>query len=211
MLKKKVTVNFINAHCFNIAQIDNEYLDILNSSTYVLNDGVGIKLGGKILGVPVVENLNGTDLIPKILKMCEIEGYKVFLLGAKQKNLTDALRRAANLYPDLNIDGHDGFFINENKLICKINTFKPDIIITGLGVPKQEKFTNRNLTKFNTQVVLNGGAFIDFLSGNVPRAPRVLRSLNLEWLFRLYLEPRRLWKRYFIGNILFFINITRNK
>ncbi|GAF19996.1 N-acetylmannosaminyltransferase [Bacillus sp. JCM 19046] len=109
--KKKVTVNFINAHCFNIAQIDNEYLDILNSSTYVLNDGVGIKLGGKILGVPVVENLNGTDLIPKILKMCEIEGYKVFLLGAKQKNLTDALRRAANLYPDLNIDGHDGFLL----------------------------------------------------------------------------------------------------
>lgn len=211
---KVINVFFLNAHCFNVAQRDTEYRNIINAATFLLNDGIGIKLGSILKSIKITENLNGTDLTPKVLSLCEMEGFSVYLLGATEKNLKNAILNIKKSYPRLQIAGyHHGFFDLENEMIEKINATNSDVLIVGMGVPVQEKFIYRNDKVLNCKARIAVGAFIDFASGNISRAPLLIRKLKMEWIYRLLMEPRRMWKRYLIGNILFFYNLlkaTRN-
>ena len=205
---KNVELFFLNAHCFNIAQKDREYFGILNSCDYLLNDGIGIKIASKIEKLVLKKNMNGTDFIPKIVEMASKNDYKLFLLGAKDGIAEAAANKLKEKFEGIQIVGtHSGYGL-DNNLIEMINNSKADILVVGMGVPLQEKWIRDNKSKLaNVKLFVGGGAILDFLSQRIQRAPLFMRKFGLEWVFRLYLEPNRLWKRYLLGNFLFFYYI----
>ncbi len=205
---RSIELFFLNAHCFNLAQKDREYFDILNSCDYLLNDGIGIKIASKIEKLVLKKNLNGTDFIPEIAEMASKKGYKIFLLGAKDGIAEEAAVKLKEKFEGLQIAGvHSGYGLDESVLEM-INNSKADILIAGMGVPMQEKWIRENKSKLGSvKLFVGGGAILDFLSQRIRRAPLLMRKIGLEWLFRLCLEPGRLWRRYLVGNFLFFYYI----
>lgn len=205
---RSIELFFLNAHCFNLAQKDREYFDILNSCDYLLNDGIGIKIASKIEKLVLKKNLNGTDFIPEIAEMASKKGYKIFLLGAKDGIAEEAAVKLKEKFEGLQIAGvHSGYGLDDSVLEL-INNSKADILIAGMGVPMQEKWIRENKSKLGSvKLFVGGGAILDFLSQRIRRAPLLMRKIGLEWVFRLCLEPGRLWRRYLVGNFLFFYYI----
>jgi len=203
-------IAFVNAHCFNVSQKDTEYRKALLGANLILNDGIGVKIGMRLKKQSLKENMNGTDFIPRVLELSSIEKKNVFFLGGKPGVSDIAVKNVQSQFPDLNIVGsNDGYFIDSDEVIKKINSLKTDVLIVGMGVPRQELWIAENKNKLNTKVCIAGGAIIDFQAGNVKRAPVWIQKLHLEWVYRLVQEPRRLWKRYFIGNAMFFLNLYK--
>jgi N-acetylglucosaminyldiphosphoundecaprenol N-acetyl-beta-D-mannosaminyltransferase len=200
----------LNAHCFNIAQKDTEYKDALEGCTFLLNDGVGISIAGKLVGVDFKENLNGTDLIPELIDFFASNGMTIFCFGAREDVIEKAVRNIEADYPDLSVVGYtDGYVEDPASIVDQINLSQADVVILGLGVPRQELWVARHGNQLKSvKVSVSGGAIFDFLSGNVMRAPRVIRRIRLEWLFRLIQEPRRLFSRYVFGIFLFFYYVV---
>lgn len=209
------TLFFLNAHCFNIAQKNEKYFNALQSSDYLLNDGVGISIAGTLKGIKFQDNLNGTDLIPLIIKEGYVDNQTFYLLGTKDSILEKTKENLKREYPGIKIVGmHNGFFSeSENKdIINQINETKAAIVIVGMGVPQQEIWISENKKYLpDVKLFIAGGAILDFLSGNIKRAPQWMRKMKIEWLYRLCLEPKRMWKRYLLGNILFFYYILKQK
>ena len=143
-------------------------------------------------------------------------GWRIYFLGAKPGVAHRAADRLISRYPRLQIDTHHGHFdkmadSRENRLVVdQINEFRPQILILGFGMPLQEKWILENRDKLNVNIAFSVGALFDYLSGDLPRAPRWMTDNGLEWLSRLVIEPRRLWKRYLFGNPLFFWRLFRH-
>jgi len=211
--EKPNTVFFLNAHCFNVAQSNSEYFRALHQSDLVLNDGIGIKIAASKAGIDIIENLNGTDLIPRIIGQAYTLGKGIYLLGGKEGIAKQAATQLENTYPGIRITGsRSGYFSAAEEKVILAEANRSDLLILGMGVPFQETWAHRNKENLkNVKLIVAGGAILDFLSGNVKRAPEWLRKLKMEWIFRLLLEPRRLWKRYLIGNIRFFIYLIKLK
>lgn len=206
------TISFINAHCFNLAQTDEEYREIINSSDLLLNDGIGIKIGSYFTRAKIQENLNGTDLIPQIIQLAVLKKVTVFLLGAKEENVELAKNNLESMWPEIQIAGyHSGYFENDSEIIEKINKSGAELLVVGMGVPKQEKWINNSKGSLsNVKLAVAGGAIIDFLSGKIIRAPRIMQKTGLEWMFRLFQEPERLAYRYLVGNVVFLYRIIKD-
>ena len=204
MVRKRSSFGaFINAHCLNIACGDREYVDILNQADAVWPDGSGIRLAGKIRGFPVPENVNGTDMFPLLCA----RPYRIFLLGAMPGVAEKAMNMAKEKYPAAQFVGAaSGFFRNdaeEQAVISRINALNPDVLLVAMGVPKQEKWIAKHRAELVCGTALAVGGLLDFVSGRIPRAPMWIRRLGIEWCYRLYQEPRRMFRRYVIGNPLF--------
>ncbi len=201
------SVFIVNAHTLNIAHGDPATRDVLNSATLVLNDGVGLDLYARIQGRRrFAYNFNGTDLIPRLLGECSQRGIplSVFLYGARPGRAEAAGRWMSSRYPGVKVVGQvDGYQPDEAAVVATINAAHPDLLLVALGNPLQEQWIARNAGNLDARIAVGVGALFDYLSGSVPRAPAVLRALRLEWLFRLLLEPRRMFHRYVIGNPLF--------
>lgn len=212
---KTKTMFFLNAHYYNIACKDKEYKKILNKCDLLLNDGIGVKLGLKLKGLKEKENMNGTDLIPKIIEISSKNNKNIYLLGGTEDVAEKAGEKIKEKYENINIVGyHSGFFnkAEERKIINEIIDNDTDVLIVGMGAPLQEKWVYDNLEKLQSvNIIVAGGAILDFISERVTRAPIWVRKLNMEWVYRLLLEPKRLFNRYVIGNFKFFINIYRNR
>lgn len=210
---KTKTLFFLNAHCFNIAQTNKEYYQALQKTDLLLNDGVGLKIASRFSEISFQDNLNGTDLIPKIIGICRQQRKKVFLLGAKPGVAEKAVENLKKRYEGITITGYySGFFTNktEKDIIKSINETETDLLILGLGVPKQELWSIHNKNQLhNVKLIIAGGAIIDFISGEITRAPMWMRRFGLEWFYRLTLEPGRMWRRYIIGNFIFFYHVIR--
>lgn len=206
-------VTFLNAHNANIACSDKEFAATLDDFL-VLADGVGVDVAARWLyGEPFPDNLNGTDFVPALLKASE-KRLTVGLLGAKRANAERAADRLAEIAPKHRfVVIHDGFFNTqeEAKIVADIGALRPDILLVAMGVPRQEFWIARNLGPEHCTLPIAVGALLDFLSGAVPRAPEWMRLLRLEWLFRLIIEPGRLWRRYIVGNPLFLVRVLRQK
>ncbi|MBR2723554.1 MAG: WecB/TagA/CpsF family glycosyltransferase [Lentisphaeria bacterium] len=208
--KKTHHIAFINAHCLNIAYKNDEYKQILNSCSAVFADGIGAKIGAEILGYHVEENVNGTDMFPLLAQ----KSYRIYLFGGAPDVAKKALAKAKELNGRAEFIGcADGFFKekSEDEVLSEINTLKPDIILVALGVPKQEMWINDNLSKLPPCAAIGVGGLLDFVSERIPRAPLWMRKCNIEWCYRLYNEPVRLFKRYIIGNPLFILRVYRCK
>jgi len=202
-----------NAHTALTALDDPAYAEILSHMT-VLNDGVGISLASRLLhGRSFPDNLNGTDLIPRVLSEIGIP-LRIYLLGAKENQVVLARKHIEAAYPQHTIVGcRDGYFdLNDSGAICEdINRVKPDLLLVGMGNPRQETFVVQNRHRLDATVTVGVGALFDFMSGAVIRAPKIVQAIGLEWLFRLLQEPRRLFRRYVYGIPRFLIEVLKLK
>ncbi len=196
-------VFFANAHALRLAWEDPGYRAILNSASLVLNDGTGVSWAAGRQGVRFHENLVGTDFIPYLCRNVQDRGYRFFLLGARPGVAQAAAQALQKQYPLLNIAGtHHGYFpVEENEsVVSRIRQARTDVLLVGMGNPLQERWLHEYLAGTGAAMGIGVGALFDYLSGRLKRAPRWMLDRGLEWVWRLAMEPRRLWHRYLIGN-----------
>ncbi len=204
-------INFLNANNANIAHGNPVYRRALDNSE-LLPDGIGMDIAAKIItGKAFPANLNGTDFIPALL-VHVVRPLRVALIGGSR----DVVAKAAENFTDATPwhEFHvisDGYFGKEGseRVLADLAAYQPDLTLVAMGSPRQEIWIADNIAPGHGRVVIGVGALFDFVSGQVPRAPRWLREIRLEWLFRLLLEPGRLWRRYIIGNPLFLYRVCR--
>jgi N-acetylglucosaminyldiphosphoundecaprenol N-acetyl-beta-D-mannosaminyltransferase len=199
-----------NAFTVALAQSDSELPELLKRSALVLADGMSIIWGGNWIGARLPERVAGPDLMESTCRLASRKNYRIFLFGAQENTLQKLKEKLLRLCPGLQIVGSysppmcEKLSDDENSKIFKLlEAESPDILFVGMSSPKQEKWIAEHLHQLRVPVSMGVGAAFDFLSGTVPRAPRWLRDSGLEWLYRLYREPRRLWKRYLLGNLIF--------
>lgn len=213
--EKPNTIFFLNAHCFNIASSNPKYLSVLNNATLLLNDGIGLKIASYLTSVRFKENMNGTDLIPKIIRLACEERKRIYLLGSEEEYVIKAKNKIQGMYGNDSIVGfHSGYFDEHEELdiIKEINNKEVELLIIGMGVPKQEIWIHDHLDDLSgVKLFIAGGAIFDFISGKFRRAPKNMQKMGLEWLYRLKNEPRRLFGRYMIGNLVFLFNVLSKR
>jgi len=197
----------VNAQAVLLAQQSSRFAQILNDSALSIADGMSIVLASRFLGTPLKDRVAGVDLVEAICERCATQGLKPYFVGGQPGAAAKTADRLCRRYPALRIAGFDcppyGFESDDAKnraVLDAINDASPDFLFLALGTPKQEYWAAHNLDELNSGVVVPVGAAFEMLAGVVPRAPRWLQSLGMEWLFRLILEPRRLWRRYLLGN-----------
>jgi len=213
--RKKRKVFFVNPDCLNKIFNNNQYCLDLQNGDYVFPDGIGIHLACKILHNPLKENVNGTDMLPFLCQMAVDKKYSIYLLGAKPGVAENMKLNLESKYSGLEICGfHHGYFNHDTEssiIIEKINRCKPDIILVAFGAPFQERWISNNAGSINTHVLMGVGGLMDFYSENIKRAPKWMREIGLEWVYRLIQEPGRMWRRYIIGNPLFIFRVLKWK
>ena len=172
----------------------------------ILPDGIGVDLAARMTGQRLTANLNGTDFVPALLRTARQRGLSVFLFGGTPGTAERAADRLCRDLPGLRVVGtRDGFSgaADETAAIDAINASGADILIVAMGVPRQDVWLARNAERLAPRIRLGVGALLDFLAGNVRRAPVAIRRARCEWVWRLAIEPRRLAGRYLIGNATF--------
>ncbi|NDD27108.1 MAG: WecB/TagA/CpsF family glycosyltransferase [Proteobacteria bacterium] len=202
---------FVNAHCLNVAARDRRYREVLNGARRVFADGVGVRVGARALGVRVRENVNGTDLFPRLCHALEAVDVGVFLLGASPRAVQGTADWIMHAHPRLRLAGvHHGFFSRgeSDAVADEIRRSGAKLLLVAMGVPMQELWIDAHLRRAGVRVALGVGALFDFYSASVPRAPGWMRAHALEWVWRLGLEPRRMWRRYVLGNPRFLLRVA---
>lgn len=191
-----------NAHTLNLACQDPEYADVLRSMEVRLNDGVGFRIASGMRSVSVKHNFNGTDLIPLLLERLD-RPARVFLYGAKEEVNALTAKRMAERFVAVEVVGRCNGYEDPELVAEQIRRSDADVLLVALGNPKQEWFMALHRHQLNVKVQIGCGGLFDFLSGVKPRAPLPIRRRGLEWAFRLMIEPRRMWRRYVLGNPVF--------
>lgn len=207
--RRRIRVAFCNANTM-LKTLDSREMMRAMSRFLVLNDGIGVDLCSRLLnGRAFDENLNGTDFTPALLEASSND-LRVFLFGAKPGVADEAARKLRERYPRHEIVGvRHGYFAPEeaDAVVAEINAAKPDLVLVALGNPMQELFVARHAVALEAPVVIMVGALFDFIAGRVVRAPKIVRAVRAEWLFRLAQEPRRLGRRYTVDVVRFFSKI----
>ncbi|HVW87301.1 MAG TPA: WecB/TagA/CpsF family glycosyltransferase [Bryobacteraceae bacterium] len=199
-------VCFVNADCVNIAYRDRAYRELLRHCGTVLADGIGIKLAGRILNTNIRQNVNGTDLFPRLCAEMERQRLGLYLLGGRPGVPDDVANWISEHYPTLEVRGYrHGYFGPEETqdVVGKIRESRADVLLVAFGAPKQDKWIREHLEQLRVPVSIGVGGLFDFYSGRIPRAPVWMREIGMEWFYRFMNEPRRMWRRYFVGNIVF--------
>lgn len=208
---RQTVLSFLNAHNTNIMLSDAKYRAAL-SRQLLFPDGVGVNIASRLMiGQSFPANLNGTDFIPALITFLA-EPKRIGLIGARPEVLARAAATFAARAPWHEIVPiSDGFFDKDDcgDILAKLEAADLDILIVAMGTPLQEVWVDRHLRPEHARLVITAGALFDFVSGRVSRAPATWRRWNLEWLHRLRLEPKRLWKRYVLGIPLFFLNLAK--
>lgn len=197
---------FVNADCVNISHRDPAYRQIVQRADLVFADGIGMRLAGRVLGTPIADNVNGTDFFPLVCERLANTGLRVFLLGARPNVAQRVRESVAEHHPGVEICGvHDGYFdrAQSDRVAWEIRQSGADVLFVAFGAPAQEKWIDAHLEATGATVALGVGGLFDFFSGDVPRAPLWMRRSGTEWVYRFWREPRRLWKRYWLGNFVF--------
>lgn len=192
-------------------QKDEEFLDLYNKADLILTDGVPLMWAAKLFGTPLKEKVSGSDLFPDLCKHAAEQKQTMFFLGGLEGVAEKAKAELEQRYPNLQVVGTYsppfGFEKDEvenQKIIDMINSLNVDILCVGVGAPKQEKWIYHNREKLNVKVSLGIGASFDFIAGTVQRAPLWMQKVGLEWFYRTIKEPKRMFKRYFIDDMVFF-------
>ena len=204
----------VNVHCLNLCHDDPVLRRFFNDADVVFCDGAGVMLAARILGELIPARITYADWAWRLAAFAEAEGLSLFFLGARPGVAERAARRLKVRHPALDISGvRHGYFDHragsqENESVLEeINTARPDILLVGLGMPLQERWLMENRHRIEAGVALSGGAVFDYVSGDLRRGPRLLTENGFEWLARLLVEPRRLWRRYLLGNPLFLLRV----
>jgi N-acetylglucosaminyldiphosphoundecaprenol N-acetyl-beta-D-mannosaminyltransferase len=206
--KRPHQIAYVNVDCVNKSRSDPEYKDILESADLIYADGMAVVWASRLTSRPLHERVTAADFLPDLCRLCVDNNFSIYFLGGEEGVAQKAVNSMKELVPAVNIVGyHKGYFESddEERVINEIKDKKPDILLVGLGVPTQEKWIRKHFDTLNVPVVWGVGALFDYFAGKVRRAPVWMRDRGLEWLFRLILEPSRLWKRYLIGNLAFLV------
>jgi N-acetylglucosaminyldiphosphoundecaprenol N-acetyl-beta-D-mannosaminyltransferase len=201
-------VMYVNAHVLNQSQDHPRLQATLQSADLVYCDGYGVRIAAKAMDLPTPHRMTGADWIWSLAALCEESRRSIYLLGSEPGTTREAAARLKRWYPRLDIAGaHHGFFgigsPHAERVVEDINERRPDIVLVGMGTPKQEEWVEAYCDRLDTDVLWTVGALFDYVSGRVPRAPGWLSDNGLEWIFRLGVEPQRMWRRYLIGNPMF--------
>lgn len=209
----QTSISFVNAHNMLMMLRDDGYRRVLERNL-VLPDGVGLDIASRVAhGEAFPANLNGTDFVPALLTFME-RPKRIGLLGGRRavvEKAAEKLRQHAPWHEFIVVS--DGFFnpARSNAVMSEVSRQKIDVLIVGMGTPLQEKWVSEHVGPQHARLVLTVGALFDFLSGAVPRAPALVRAMRSEWLFRLVLEPSRLWRRYMLGIPAFLYQVARHQ
>jgi N-acetylglucosaminyldiphosphoundecaprenol N-acetyl-beta-D-mannosaminyltransferase len=205
---------FVNADCVNIAFRDARYRTLLNGNDFTLADGIGVKLAGRILNQSIRQNVNGTDLFPRLCQSVAEHKLRLFLLGGRPGVPETVLEWIGKNYPQAEVRGvRNGYFEEgeEAETIQRIAASGADLLLVAFGAPKQDLWIQENLPKLGVKLAMGVGGLFDFYSGRIPRAPLWVREIGMEWFFRFYCEPRRMFRRYFAGNVVFLVRAIRER
>lgn len=207
---KKHTSFYVNAHCINVSSTDSYYKKILQDTSIVYSGGIGPVLASKLLGRSLPQRAPTPDFIEDVFTLAQKRKWSIYLLGTKEKSLQIFMKKMEQKFPKLLFCGyHHGFFTKDEEegIIQEINTLKPTIVIVGMGTPKQEKWIATNMARADAKLFWAVGALFDVMAGVLPRAPKWVQAIGLEWLYRFFQEPKRLWRRYLIGNSIFIARV----
>lgn len=209
MIREKKNSYVVTPNVDHIVRIetDIEFKEIYDKADLVLTDGQPLIWISKLYGRPICEKVSGSDLFPKICELSAKKGYTMFFLGAAEGVADIAARKLRHRYPGLQIVrtysppyGFEKDRQETQKIIDMVCEAHPDVLILALGTPKQEKFYFKHREKLSVPMTLAVGASIDFVAGNVKRAPKWMSDRGLEWLFRITQDPKRMFKRYIIDD-----------
>jgi N-acetylglucosaminyldiphosphoundecaprenol N-acetyl-beta-D-mannosaminyltransferase len=214
---QKLVINTINAHSYNVAIQDPEFYKALMGSDILIPDGVGAVFALRFLTGKKIKKIAAYDLMKYEFDQLSAIGGKCFFLGSSDRVLKLISERMAQEYPAIKIATYSPpykpeFTTEDNQaMIDAVNSFSPEVLFVGMTAPKQEKWVARHIEKLNIKHVGCIGATFDFYAGTVDRAPDWMIGLGLEWLYRLIREPKRMWRRYVLGNPKFLWHVLSEK
>ena len=201
-------ITYLNAHCVNLYHRRPEYKQVLKEAEYIYADGMSVVKAARRLELDVPERLSAAHFFDRFCERCVEEGLLLYFLGSTKTVVDAAAENLRQRYPGLKIIGrwHGHFELGqgeEDRIINDIRALKPDLLIVGMGAPRQELWAALHREQLQVPAVWCVGAMFEYFANSRARAPRWMRDRGLEWLFRLALEPLRLWRRYLIGNLEF--------
>src|SRR5262249_27944654 len=207
MQRKKTTLHV----ALNVAKLVNMRSDPVlasdvRNSDVVGIDGTGILWAARLLGLPAKERVAGIDLLEGLLAVCAKEGFRPFFLGATPDVVQKASMAVTTTYPAIRFAGvRDGYFNGnqEKGVVAEIHKSGADCLFIGMPTPRKERFLAAYRDQLGVPFIMGVGGSFDVLAGHVSRAPQVMQKLGLEWLYRVYQEPRRMWRRYLKTNTIF--------
>jgi N-acetylglucosaminyldiphosphoundecaprenol N-acetyl-beta-D-mannosaminyltransferase len=204
-----VKVHYVNVHTVNLAHAHEDFRHILNAADIVYCDGTGVRFGARLLGLHIPQRMTGADWIHDLCRMAVREDLSLFFLGSSSGVAGQAAAALRVRYPGLRIVGCSSGFGLSDETVGRINQCRPDILLVGMGSPRQERWIAAHRDQLDAPVVWAVGALFEFVSGRIARGPRLMTEHGLEWLCRLAVEPAKLWRRYLIGNPLFIYRVAR--
>tara|TARA_R110002167_G_scaffold25703_2_gene88964 strand:- start:4739 stop:5446 length:708 start_codon:yes stop_codon:yes gene_type:complete len=213
----KLLINTINAYSYNVSQKDALFKEALLNSDILIPDGVGVVWAVRFLYGKKIKKIAGADLFYYEMNRLEAMKGTCYFFGSSEDTLAKIKEKATNEFPNVKIATYSppykpSFTNEENEhMIQKINEFAPDVLFVGMTAPKQEKWSYTHFKELNVGHVCSIGAVFDFYAGKVERAPKWMIQLELEWFYRLFKEPKRMWRRYVLGNPIFIVAMIKEK
>ena len=203
---RRTLVGYHNLHTLYVNRRERDIARFYDCADITYADGMPLVLWGRLLGMNVTRDQRMTlsSWAPSVLRRFEKEGWRLFYLGATAEACEKGIEAFRKMAPGLPIEAKDGFFdmekgsVDNQALLSAISTFRPDVLMIGMGTPRQERWILDNLDGLNVPIVWSVGAAIEYFAGTKARPPALVGRLGLEWLYRLVSEPQRLWYRYLV-------------
>lgn len=213
MARVATRVCYLNVHTWNLARQDADFHRLLRDADVLYADGMAIVWASHILGEPLPARLSSADYVEEFAAACAAEEISVFLLGGDDGVARRAAERLTEAFPALRIAGtHTGFFAPDDPSVVEcVNRTRPDILLVGMGSPRQERWSARHRARLNVPVIWSVGALFDYLADVEARAPAWMCRTGLEWAYRLAMDPRGKAGRYLLGNPLFVGSVAKER
>jgi len=207
---KKTFIVTANPETFMMSEKDEEMRKLLlDNDTFLVPDGIGIVKAARMINYDVKERITGIDIANELLKLGNEQKKSIYLFGAKQEVIDSMIKVLEEDYSNLKLVGaSNGYEKDKDKVFEKIVKAKPDIVLVALGIPFQEKLIYKHLDEFDKGIFVGVGGSFDVISGHKKRAPKIFIKLNLEWLYRILKEPKRL-KRFYDSNVKFLFKVKK--
>lgn len=209
---KKMFIVTANPETMMKSETDTELNKLLNDKdTILVPDGIGVVKASKMIGYDVKERIAGIDIANTLLDYGNELKKSIYLFGSKQEVIDSMKEVLKEKYPNLKLVGSsNGYVQDKDKVFEEMSKLKPDIVLVALGIPLQEKLIYKHLSLFDKGIFVGVGGSFDVISGHKKRAPQIIIKLNLEWLYRIICEPKRL-KRFYDSNVKFMFRVKKMK
>lgn len=207
-IQNKITTQHvvINAGKVVLMNQNPKLVSIIKKCPIINADGQSIVWASKFLGKSVPERVAGIDLMEQLIKLSSKKGYKIYFFGAKEEVVTEVVNKYKDKYSDLQVAGYrNGYFTDKDmpEIIEDMKNSNADILLVAFSSPNKEYWLDENIDKINIPFCMGVGGSFDVVAGKTKRAPVWMQNLGLEWFYRFLQEPKRMWKRYLIGNSKF--------